>query len=189
MIWTNLTRTVAPTLPVVTVADAKAQLRILHDDDDALIERLIEVATATIEGPTGIGRVMRPQTWRMTLNGFPCREITIPLTPVTGIVSITFRSTATGSPLTINSALYVADLDQRPAVIRPVDSWPSADLTTPGSVKVTFTAGSDDMPTDLIHAVLMMVAHLYENPEAVTDRVVREVPLGVQSILNRYRVA
>lgn len=51
-------------VPIIDIFDAKANLRVLHDDDDWLIAQLIDQAHARIERETGVlwGR----QTWRAT---------------------------------------------------------------------------------------------------------------------------
>lgn len=188
MKWTRLTRTIAASDDVVTLAQAKAQLRIYHDDDDALIARLISAAVASIEGPSGIGIAMMAQTWVMSLDGFPAGPIHLPLHPVSSVTSITYRDEALEEQ-TLDAASYSFDAMNRDATVWSLNGWPVASCKVPGTVRVTVVAGFDPVPDDLIHAVLMLVAHWYENREAATGQTLNEVPLGVQSILNRYRAA
>ncbi|PDT79963.1 head-tail connector protein [Sinorhizobium sp. BJ1] len=184
--WTRLVRTVAPAAPVVTLVEAKRQLRVTFDDDDAEIEAMVSAATAAIEGPSGIGIALSPQTWRLSLDHFPC-EIVVPLGPVTSIASIAYTD-ANGDPATVAS--WRADLDAQPLRIWPArdTSWPAI-VCEPGAVKVTFVCGYPTLPVDLKWAVLLLVSHFYENREAVTTDVsAAELPMGVSSILERYRV-
>jgi len=184
--WSRLVRTVEPAAPVISLAEAKRHLRVLHDDDDADIAELVEVATAAIEGPNGIGVALSPQTWRMSLDQFPC-EITVPLGPVTEISSIAYTD-ANGDPATVSS--WRADLDAQPLKIWPARNavWPSL-VCEPGAVKVTFVAGFTKTPPDLKAAMKLLVGHFYENREAVTtDLKAVDLPMGVDAILNRYRV-
>lgn len=181
MQWNRLTRVTPPADTVVSIDTAKAHLQIDHDDDDELIEALIRAAEAYVEGPKGIGIALLPQTWRLSLDRFS-GSITIPLGPVREIVSIT----ADGE--TVDPASYAYDLDSTPLKIVPNGSWPS--VSAPGAVKVTFTVGydADDVPWDIRAAILLLIAHLHRNREATSDKAMSEVPFGVQSVLDRYRV-
>lgn len=184
--WTRLVRTQAPASPVVSVVEAKRHLRVFHDDDDADIEAMVASAEAAIEGPTGIGVALSPQTWRLSLDRFPC-EIIVPLGPVTAVTSVGYVD-ANGSDATVTGLRF--DLDSSPLRIWPArgTAWPSA-TCEPGAVKVTFVCGYVDLPKDLRWAILLLVGHLYENREAVTtDLKAVDLPMGVSSILERYRV-
>lgn len=184
--WTRLVRTVAPASPVVSLAEAKRHLRVLHDDDDVDIEMMVAAATACIEGPNGIGIALSPQTWRLSLDGFPC-EIIVPLGPVTDVTSVSYVD-GNGTPATVSGVRF--DLDESPLRIFPARDtpWPST-YCEPGAVKVTFACGYTELPADLRAAILLLVGHFYEHREAVTtDLKAIELPMGVTSILERYRV-
>jgi uncharacterized phiE125 gp8 family phage protein len=186
----RITRVTAPTDTIVTLEQAKAHLRVAHDDEDDLITLLIEAATAFIEGPHGLGIALMPQQWRLSLDGFPpC--IRIPLNPVQTIDGITYRDT-TGATVTLPPASYAVDLDGVATVERAIGaSWPST-ASLKGSAKVTFTAGFETVPADLKAAALLIVGHLHENREAVAGTTGTatplEVPMGVEAIFSRYRV-
>lgn len=184
--WLRLVRTVAPASAVITLAEAKRHCRVDHADDDTDITELVEVATAAIEGPNGIGIALKPQTWRMSLDYFPC-EIKIPLGPVTAISSIGYTDSA-GAAATIAS--WRVDFDTQPCRIWPArdTAWPAI-LCEPGAVKVTFVCGYATVPSDLKAALKLLVGHFYEHREAVTtDLKAIDLPMGVDAILNRYRV-
>lgn len=189
--WTDITRVTAPTSDLITLAEAKAQLRVFHSDDDALISRLMAAATATIEGPNGIGIVLLSQTWRATFNGFSNGCLMLGLGPVREITSVTYTD-ADGDTQTVSDEALDYDLDAMPVRIRPTAHWPSTALKQ-GAAKVTFEAGfgddPEDVPADLIHAILMLIAQWYENREASSAHTLRDVPMGVESILARYRVS
>lgn len=58
-----------PASPVVSVSDAKAALRITHDDEDALIGALVAAATQHLEGYGGvIKRALVTQSWRVAVS-------------------------------------------------------------------------------------------------------------------------
>ena len=183
--WQRLVRTVAPDDPVVELEEIKKHCRVEYftDDDDYLTE-LVEVATAFIEGPYGIGICLMPQTWRLSLDYFPS-EIVIPLGPVTAISGITYTD-ADGDSATVST--WRADLDSSPCRIWPArdTAWPVSTLQ-PGAVKVTFTAGYETVPSDLKAAIKLIVGNLYENREAATEIKLTDLPFGVSAILERYR--
>jgi len=88
--WQRLVRTVVAADPVVELEEIKKHCRVEYfTDDDEYLTELVEVATAFIEGPSGIGICLMPQTWRLSLDYFPS-EIVIPLGPVTAITGITY---------------------------------------------------------------------------------------------------
>lgn len=58
----------APVATAISLAEAKAHLRIDHADDDAMIEALIAAATAHLDGWRGVlGRCIMSQTWSVTV--------------------------------------------------------------------------------------------------------------------------
>ena len=190
--WPRLTRVLAPAAPAVTLAAAKAHLRVEHAEDDGMIEGLIEAAVATIEGPAGIGIALMTQTWRLSLDGgFMAVPIELPLGPVQAVAAITYVD-GDGQEQTLDPALYDLDADSRPARIDRTfgATWPAARRQL-SAVKITFTAGYGDTPTavpaDLRAALLLMVGHLYQNREAVS-RPMQEMPLGFTAIVERHRV-
>lgn len=185
--WSRLKLVTPPASPVVSLPEAKKQCRCeYHTDDDAYLVDLVAAATAFIEGPDGIGVALSPQTWRLSLDCFPC-EIRIPLGPVSAIGSVAYTDSS-GDPATVLE--WRVDLDTQPCRLWPARdaAWPSV-THEPGAVKVTFTTGYTACPADLKHAVRLIVGHLYEHREAVTtDIKSMELPMGVQHILDRYRV-
>lgn len=77
----SIVRTVAPTAPVVTLDEAKAHLRISHDDDDLLIQSLIDAATEYLDGLDGVlGRALSPQTYEAVFDASPAYRL--PLVPI-----------------------------------------------------------------------------------------------------------
>ncbi len=198
--WTRLVCTVPADGPAVSLDEAKRHLRVFHEDDDTDIEGMVAAAQGAIEGPTGIGIVLKPQTWRLSLDSFyevqgshrnqPRRhgEIVVPLGPVTALTSVTYRD-ANGVDQPITGVRY--DISESPMRIWPArdTAWPLV-YCEPGAVKVTFECGFAELPQDLRWAILLLVGHYYENREAITTDVkgLAEIPLGVSSILERYRV-
>ena len=190
--WQRLTRTVAPAVPAVTLAGAKAHLRVEFSEDDALITGLVEAAAAMIEGPGGIGVALVTQTWRLSLDGALPLPLELPLGPVQAVTDITYAD-QDGQTQTLDPALYGLDTGARPARVYLEDGATlPAMLRQLGGVKVTFTAGygatAASVPADLRAVMLLIVGHLYHRREAVDRSGLAELPMGVAVILARYRV-
>ncbi len=71
----------------VTLAQAKAWLKVETDDEDALIAALIPAARARAEWHTG--RAFVTQHWTLWLDGLGDGYIEIPLAPLVSVESVT----------------------------------------------------------------------------------------------------
>lgn len=187
--WTGVSVKTRPAEQPVTIEDVKARLRVDFDDDDQVIAKLIAGAVARIDGPDGIGVAMMQQTWRKSMDCFPC-TIRLPGWPVKDVTSITYVD-QDGTTQTLAPAAYRVDYDSEPVRIEPAygTSWPVTRAVA-GAVKVEYQLGeasADNVPADLIDAVCMLVAHRYENREAVLVGVAAQLlPMGVEHILAQY---
>lgn len=184
MNWNRLHRSGVIALPL-TAAEAKAHTRIDDDAEDAYLEGLIGAALEFIEGPHGIGIAVAPCEWKLRLDCFPdC--IQIPLCPVQKVDSIEYVD-PNGDTQTL--ADFQADIYSAPARVIPAygAAWP-ATRAVPNAVTVTFTAGYSPLPKTLRQAMLLLVAHWYENREPVNiGNIVNELPFAVEALLNKFR--
>ena len=134
-------RTVAPANMPVTLSEAKAHLRVDHDDQDDLLIAQIKAATAYLDGYAGIlGRALTTQTWRQDFSGFAdC--LPLPVSPVIAIVSISYFN-ASNVQQVLDAGVYGLFADARGAhvALQPGQSWP-ATFTRSDAVAITFTAG------------------------------------------------
>lgn len=214
--WNALTRKTAPTDQPLSLAEAKAHLRVDHDDDDAMITALINAALASIEGPYGRGLALLTQTWVMTLDSWYGHRyetwwtqyklydqvarvpVRIPLGPVREVTAIKYID-AGGIEQTIGAATYRVDVSQQPARVSPEFGaiWPTHRFI-PAPISIEFTAGfadeRQDLPADLVVAIKLLLKHFYDNRDAVLvtsreSRGVIELPWGVESIVSRYAPA
>lgn len=181
-----------PEVPVVSLEEAKAHLRVDHDDDDDYIESLIEVATATIDGPAGwLGRCLVEQTLEWRGSGFgPC-DGRLPYPPVVDIEAVEYDDSV-GAQQTVPGASYrVIGQPNQPRVALAVGaSWPSARCDDE-AVRVRYVAGyggPEDVPAPIRHAILLTVSQLYENREAASETAQVELPFAVTALLGPYRV-
>lgn len=208
-VWDHLTRISGPSEDgdadlIVSIKQGMAQCRVVPGmggpfDETEWFADSIRAAQGMIDGPKGIGVALLTQQWRLSIDRWPVQlidSIEVPMGPVQSIDSITYLDLAYQEH-TLDPAMYVYDLDAKPVEIRRAFGvvWPLLGIH-PGAVKVTFTAGFGDtpaaVPSDLKHAVKLMLSHYYNHRDAVVGVEGRDsstpLPLGVQSILDRYAV-
>lgn len=187
-------RVTVPASPLLTVAEAKLALKVDLSDDDALIEDLIAAAEGLLDGYAGeLGRALVTQVWRQDLPCFPpSGVIRLPLAPVLAAPSVTYwGSDGISRPLAAQVYGGVLNASTDP-YLRLVygQSWP-ATYPRDDAVSVTFEAGygePGDVPAPIRRAALLIVAHLYENREAVNvGNIVTDLPFGVNRLTANFR--
>lgn len=181
-------RTVAPASMPVTLAEAKAHLRVDHDDQDDLITAQIKAATAYLDGYAGIlGRALITQTWRQDLAGFAFR-LTLPVSPVIAIVSVSYVDAGNVQQV-LDASAYNLFADARGAhvALRPGQSWPVT-FRRADAVSVTFTAGygaAADVPEPIRQAILLIVQRLFDGADTSIDVAIDRV---VHALIAPYRM-
>lgn len=184
-----------PEAAPIDLASAKAHLRVDFESDDALIQGLIDAATAWLDGHAGVlGRALVTQTWKARFDYcFPAWRIPLPLSPVQAVDSIEYVD-AQGATQTVSSSDYVV-IDGPAAAVQPAfgKAWP-APRGQARAVAITFTAGygaPDDVPGALKAAIKLLVGHFYEHREGVVGVEQRdssaELPLGVAALIRPFR--
>ncbi len=187
-----LRRITPPTEPLVSLAEAKAQCRVDHADQDALIERMVEQATSYLDGYSGIiGQALVTQTWELVLDRFPCGPVQIPLGPLQSVTSVK-HDDSNGDELTFDAANYVVDNVSKPGwvVLNRDASWP-ATLDAVNAVRIRFVCGfgaPSEVPAAIRGAVLMLVGDFYANREAsIVGTNAQELPFSVNMLIAPFR--
>jgi uncharacterized phiE125 gp8 family phage protein len=181
----------APTEEPLTLTEAKLQCRVDGSDEDTLLTSLITVARQMVEQRTG--RAVLTQTWELALDDFPRGAIDLLMAPVQSITSVKYID-QDGVEQTVSSSNYALDSYgvQHQVVPGYGFRWPAArDITH--AVKVRFVAGyasKADVPASLKQWMLLAIATMYKNREAViTGTIVAELPRGyLDALLDDYRV-
>lgn len=183
----NVVVTSAPAVEPVTLAEAKAHLRVEDEQDNAYIELLIKSAREHCETVTR--RAFITQTLRLDLDRFP-EEIRLPRPPLSSVSSVSYVD-VDGATQTFTD--YTVD-DYDPARLVPAYgySWPSTrDVNK--AVSVTYVAGygaaGSSVPAPIRQAMLILIAHAFEYREPViVGQTIAEVPMSVDMLLNPYRL-
>jgi uncharacterized phiE125 gp8 family phage protein len=176
-----------PAVEPISLAEAKAHLRVEVANDDELIDSLI---AAVRQGVEERGYVLITQTWDLHLDRFP-GVIRIPRAPVQSIDSVSYVDTD-GATQPLALSLYTADLTATPARIVPAygESWP-ATRPVPKAVTVRFVAGygngatPDLVPERVLQAMKVDLAGLYYNRSAMLAGAVTPLPT-VDRLLDNY---
>lgn len=199
-----LSRLAAPSTTPVTLAEAKAHLRVDGAADDALIALYLEAATETVERETG--RALLPQDWEMRLGYFPPGDasdwrsprhgvIEPPHAPLLSVTSVKTIS-ATGAETTLSPSLYQVVAPSGPTALRGRISpavgtlWPSTERDRDDPVRVVYRAGYAtvaDVPAMLKAAVLLGAAELYAHREISTSMRLEELPF-FQRLIAPYKL-
>jgi uncharacterized phiE125 gp8 family phage protein len=189
-----------PTVEPVTLAEAKAHLRIDHTDDDTLIAMYLAAARNDCEEWTA--RAFVAQTWELVLDEFPADEILIPRPPLQSVESIKYDD-ADGIETTLANTEYVVDRVSQPGWVVPsLSGWPTSTFEGINSIRIRYVAGygslanspadlTENIPGAIKAAILLQLGRLYENREDVivgTSAV--KLPIGAAEwLLRQYRVA
>lgn len=176
-------------LPVLTLAEAKAHLRVDFADDDDLITALIASATSYLDGYAGIlGRALLTQTWAVKAASFAVPCIRLPLVPVQ---SATVSYVASDGTVTVlaGSVWQVLEDAMGPFLaLKHGQVWPSVRAQA-DAVTVEFVCGhvsAAEIPEAIRHAHKMLVAHWYDKREAAGEASA-EVPYGVTALLAPFQ--
>jgi uncharacterized phiE125 gp8 family phage protein len=180
-----------PALEPVTLAEAKAHLRIDHDADDVLLQSLIVTSRLHIEAALSLALIT--QSWSWMLDQWPKGRIfALPLRPVTAIAHVKlWRRDATA--VTLPSDAFYLDGAHNPARLVPMSPSPLGEPERPANgIEVVFTAGfgpaAADVPATIRQALLLLIAHWYEHrdPSQVGNGVTA-VPSMVSELLHPFR--
>lgn len=205
-----------PTSEPIELDEAKLYLRVDTDADDAMITALIVAAREYCQGYQN--RAYITQTLEITMDHFPGHfhpfpmygfafpyhhhrrhhnEIRLLMPPIQSVVSISYTD-HTGKTTTLDPSTYVVDTDSEPGRVVPAHGtwWPTDCLQPVNGVRIRYVAGYGDIyavPKSVKQAMMMLIAHWYENREAVIvsgyrPSVGAEIDFAVRALLSMERV-
>jgi uncharacterized phiE125 gp8 family phage protein len=186
-----LVMTSGPAVEPVSVADAKIHLRVDGTAEDALIASLIITSRLHVEAALNLALIT--QSWSYFLDRWPqACEVALPLRPVQSIIAVRIWS-AEDTSETVATSTYVLDGAAAPArLVWAASACPPVPTRRVNGIEIALQAGfgdgADAVPAPIRHALLLLVAHWYENREPVeigaTDM---EIPAMVSTLLAPWR--
>ncbi|MEQ1901865.1 MAG: head-tail connector protein [Devosia sp.] len=180
----------APAETVLSVDEVKAHLRLDDTDQDSLLAILIAAATAHLDGWSGIlGRCLIEQTWRQNFDEF-AQCLRLPLLAL-AISSVKVQA-SDGTIATVAASNYTLQQDEVGSFVRFKDDYDyPSDLYQTKAIAVEFTAGygaAAAVPANAKMAMLLLVAHWFENREAVNiGNITSTLPFAVDALLAPLR--
>jgi uncharacterized phiE125 gp8 family phage protein len=161
---------VLPTEEPINLEDAKAHLRVDHDEDDDYILNLIMVACQYAETVTH--RALITQTWIYYLDDFPDDDyIEIPYPPLQSVTSLKYTDYNNTQTEWANTN-YIVDTASLPGkiVLAYGISWPTATLYPSNPIEITYVCGygtPDDIPESIKQGMKLDIGDMYENRETI----------------------
>lgn len=173
----------------VALGPIRAHLRIDDGEDSDYLLDLIRAAESHVEELTG--RPLQRQTWREAFAGFPAGHAGFRLSrrPLASVASVAYYGTD-DTEREVAPAVYQVDDFAGVIVRRRGKAWPTADMRRSSAVVVEYIAGYETPPGDLVHAVRLLVAHMYEHREPeITGHMISRFGFALDALTLPYRVS
>ena len=141
---------------LVTLDTVKAYLKIGNDEHDSVLERLIDVASSTIERFCDQPIVKADGNEQHEFDGDDLSSILmLPFLQVRAVTGVTYLTTVGSSATTVDAATYGLRLRGGLAYLHSTETFRSSRRYT-----VTLTVGFDAVPPDVEQVALEMVADM-----------------------------
>jgi uncharacterized phiE125 gp8 family phage protein len=179
-----------PAVEPLSLAEAKAFLRVEHDADDDVITALIAGARIHVEAQTR--RALITQSWRLSRDAWPDDgRIAVLPAPLRSLEAARVWR-LDGTTQAIDADAFALDAASAPAVL----SFAAGALPAPGravaGIELDIEAGygdaAADVPQPLRQAIRVLVSHWYENRGVVAASGAAVLPQSVAALIAPYRV-
>lgn len=170
----------------VTLAEAKAHLRVDNADEDAVIGGYIAAARDYVEKYTGT--FIMPCRVRAFCDSFSdCSRI--PMVPLDDVVEISC-TLPDGSAHIVSDTIYEVRADGLTAavVLKQGQTWPS--ILAGSRIAVTVDVGYGSVPPAIRHAILLLLGDFYrgrENTSIGSYNQPAEMPHAATALLTNWR--
>ena len=181
----------APAVTPVSLAEVRRQLRIEHEDDDLLLVRLINVATAYTDVQGALGHAMISQKWGQWVDSTPPASVKLILGPVLQVNAIKYYDT-NGDLQTDTLNNYEVLGTSFATTVGPKEgfNWPVTQDRS-DAIRIEYTIGYGetvaDIPETIRHALMMLIGHWYENRETTMMDELSNVPYGFDALMDMHR--
>jgi len=182
-----------PASEPVSLVEMKAYLRIDDSNEEALITSLITAARLHVETHLSIATLT--QSWSIFLDDWPSSsQVEIPISPLISVDLVNLYDEAGAATLLDAENYYIETASRVPRLVRTgTGIWPKPERKASGiemQITVGYGPAADDVPQNLRQAIMILVAHWFENRELVslTDNPIM-VPETVSALLHAFRRA
>jgi len=174
----------------VTLSEAKAHLRVLHSAEDTLIGGLVTAAREHAEQITG--RSLAQKTYDAWWPAFPASgTILLPRPPVASVTGVYYLPVSGGDATQLDAAYFdtlLEDVDAPVIKLKSGQSWPST-ATGDKAVRVRFVAGGiTEEHVSLLHAIKLLIEHLYHNRGVTSDGKLDAVPRAFSALVAPHKL-
>lgn len=182
----------APTIEPITLAEAKAHLKVDFDEEDMLIQLYISAAREHAE--QYCNRAFLTQTLLHSIDCFPTVTTSNPLatfhlykTPVQSIVSVSYKDEDNVSRTIDLQNIVLSNIDS-PAKLGTIEgfNWPTT-AKVPGAVTLEYVSGETavaNIPYAIKAAILLILGKLYE----LREDSIQKLPTASEHLLSSYRI-
>jgi uncharacterized phiE125 gp8 family phage protein len=174
-----------PATDILSIAEAKAWLKLEAADDDALVTGLVAASRCAIE--SYCGRKLVSQRWIWTIDAWPPHGVLrLPLSPLLSLVAVRVSTAADRTVALAPESVMVDASSDPPRLIvadRPAPGVPVAGIAV--EAIVGYGADASAVPDPLRAAARLMLAALYENRGEVPDAV--SLPGAAIALVEPYR--
>jgi uncharacterized phiE125 gp8 family phage protein len=176
-----------PAIEPVSLAEAKAFLRVEHDDDNDVIAALI--ASARIYAEAQTRRAFITQSWRLTRDAWPqTGRIAVRPAPLQSLDAAHVYDGGS-EPIALDVVGFFPDIAGSELVFAP---WTMPQPGRPAGIELDVTLGygdaAIDVPEPLRQAIRLLAGHWYENRGLVSPGTTSVLPATVPSLLAPYRM-
>lgn len=175
----------------VSLAEARAFLRLDDAAEDALVTTLVTAARLHVEGTTA--RALIAQAWRKVLDCWPTdRAVRLPVAPLLSLTAVTAYDEA-GTPHVLELGQFELE-PATPLLLLPADIAGVPALRERQGIEIDYVAGygatAANVPADLKQAVLLLVAYWFEHRDlTVLSGPGGAAPTGFERLVAPYRRA
>ena len=193
-----------PAAEPVSLAEARAWLRVDTNDEDSAIASLISAGRLLVESATR--RVLVTQTWRLTLDAWPNAgadggwtllstrpaalpgEVVLPLVPVQSVAAIRIYDSIGVSQTLPTSSWRLVGAPERARIAFSIT--PPQPTATVAGIEIDVVAGygdPQDTPAPLRHAILSLVSYWFDNRGDVAAADANNLPPRAAALIAPFR--
>jgi uncharacterized phiE125 gp8 family phage protein len=183
----------APLVNPISLSEVKEQLRVEHDDDDAMLTRLIDVAIAYTDVRGALGQAMITQKWGQWIKPNPPQNVYLALGPVQSVTAVKYYDEAGVLQDDVVDNYQVFGTEFATTLSPKAGfSWPTAQQRA-DAIKIEYQIGygdaASDVPQTVRHALMLLIGHWYDNREQTGVDELSDIPFGYEEILNIHRIS